>query len=67
MLISKETHTTCDFPGGGGPDPFPPGSTHEVRSDGEGVGEDISVFQVFRPLPRPVTYLILLVGPYTFI
>ena len=30
---------------------------------GEGAGEGISVFQVFRPLPRPVTYLILLVGP----
>ena len=24
MLISIETHITCDFPGGGGPDPFPP-------------------------------------------
>ena len=22
MLISKETHIACDFPGGGGPDPL---------------------------------------------
>ena len=29
MLISIETHKTCDFPGGGGPDPLSPsGSAH---------------------------------------
>ena len=33
MLISIEPNITCDFPGGGGPDPFPPsGSAHEQRS-----------------------------------
>ena len=34
MLISIETHITCDFPGGGGADPYlPSGSTHgHVRS-----------------------------------
>ena len=33
MLISIETHITCDFPGGGGRTPYPPsGSAHEHRS-----------------------------------
>ena len=33
MLISIETHITCDFPGGGGPDPYPPsGSSHATRN-----------------------------------
>ena len=32
MPISKETHITCDFPGGG-PDPYPPsGSSHATRN-----------------------------------
>ena len=30
MLISIETHITCDFPGGGGPDPLSPSGS--VRS-----------------------------------
>ena len=28
ILISIETHITCDFPGGGGPDPYPPLDPH---------------------------------------
>ena len=28
MLISIETHTTCDFPGGGGRTPYPPLDPH---------------------------------------
>ena len=32
MLICIETHRTCDFPGGGGSDPYPPsGSAHEHK------------------------------------
>ena len=32
MLISIETHITCDFPGGG-PDPYAPsGSSHATRN-----------------------------------
>ena len=31
MLISIETHLTCDFPGEGGPDPLSPsGSAHDT-------------------------------------
>ena len=33
VLISIETHITCDFPGGGGPDPLsPPLDPHMVSS-----------------------------------
>ena len=31
MLICIETHITCDFPGGGGPDPIPPLDPHMAR------------------------------------
>ena len=34
VLISIETHITCDFPGGGGPDPLsPPLHPHMVSPD----------------------------------
>ena len=32
-LISKETHVTCDFPGGGGSEPLPPLNPHMSVTD----------------------------------